>query len=71
MTGPAGPLHVVVPDDIDDPALCSGGNVYDRRLYRALSADGWDVRQLRVPGAYPHPDGYADPGAGSHGWLPQ
>jgi glycosyltransferase involved in cell wall biosynthesis len=52
-------LHVVVPDDIDDPTRCSGGNVYDRRLSRALSADGWDVRELRAPGAYPHPDAAA------------
>jgi glycosyltransferase involved in cell wall biosynthesis len=55
----ASALHVVVPEDIDDPARCSGGNVYDRRLCRALSADGWDVHELRVPGAYPHPDAAA------------
>ena len=53
------PLHVVVPDDVDDLARCSGGNVYDRRLCRALEADGWAVRELRAPGTYPHPDGAA------------
>ena len=37
------PVHVVVPDGVDDPARPSGGNTYDRRLCAGLSALGWDV----------------------------
>ena len=52
-------VHVVVPDGIDDPTRPSGGNRYDRRLCRELNASGWDVRQLVVPGPWPHPDAAA------------
>ncbi|MCW2508795.1 MAG: glycosyl transferase group 1, partial [Modestobacter sp.] len=31
-------VHVVVPGDIDDDAVPSGGNVYDRRICRGLPA---------------------------------
>jgi len=51
------PLYVVLPNDIDDPATPSGGNVYDRRICRELAAEGWSVREHAVPGAWPHPDG--------------
>jgi hypothetical protein len=30
------PVHVVVPADVADPALPSGGNAYDRRVCRDL-----------------------------------
>jgi glycosyltransferase involved in cell wall biosynthesis len=50
------PVHVVVPGDIDDLALPSGGNVYDRRVCRGLSALGRTVRELAVAGAWPRPD---------------
>jgi glycosyltransferase involved in cell wall biosynthesis len=53
------PVHVVVPDDIDDVARCSGGNVYDRRLCRGLAAGGRAVRELPVAGTWPHPDASA------------
>jgi glycosyltransferase involved in cell wall biosynthesis len=47
------PLHVVVPNDIDDPARPSGGNVYDRRVCHGLAAHGWAVHEHAVPGAWP------------------
>jgi hypothetical protein len=48
-------VHAVVPEGIDDPARPSGGNVYDRHVCDGLAAAGWDVRELRVPGAWPRP----------------
>jgi glycosyltransferase involved in cell wall biosynthesis len=48
-------VHVAVPEGLDDPARPSGGNVYDRRVCDGLAAAGWDVRELRVPGAWPRP----------------
>jgi hypothetical protein len=50
-------VHVVVPDGIDDPARPSGGNTYDRRLCRGLSALSWSVHEHAVPGCWPRPDG--------------
>jgi glycosyltransferase involved in cell wall biosynthesis len=50
-----GELHVVLPNDIDDPATPSGGNVYDRRVCRGLAALGWSVREHAVRGAWPSP----------------
>jgi glycosyltransferase involved in cell wall biosynthesis len=49
------PIHVVVPNDIDDPATPSGGNVYDRQICRGLAAGGWSVREHAVPGTWPRP----------------
>ncbi len=49
-------LHVVLPNDIDDPAAPSGGNVYDRRICDGLAAAGWSVREHAVRGAWPHPE---------------
>ncbi|MFG1780723.1 glycosyltransferase family 4 protein [Micromonospora sp. NPDC049048] len=49
-------VHVVLPNDVDDPAEPSGGNGYDRRLCRGLAAAGWTVREHAVPGDWPHPD---------------
>ncbi len=48
-------LHVVLPNDIDDPARPSGGNTYDRRVCRGLTALGWSVREYAVPGTWPRP----------------
>jgi glycosyltransferase involved in cell wall biosynthesis len=48
-------VHVVVPDDIDDPARPSGGNVYDRQVCRYLPAAGRLVREIAVPGDWPEP----------------
>jgi glycosyltransferase involved in cell wall biosynthesis len=49
-------VHVVVPGDIDDDAVPSGGNVYDRRICRGLPATGRPVREFAVAGAWPRPD---------------
>lgn len=48
-------VHVVLPNDIDDPFSPSGGNVYDRRLCDGLAAAGWVVREHPVAGAWPAP----------------
>ena len=53
------PVHVVLPDGIDDPTRPSGGNTYDRRLCGGLTALGWDVRELAVAGPWPRPDAAA------------
>ena len=49
-------LHAVLPADVDDPALVSGGNVYDRRVLDGLRAEGWTVHEHPLPGAWPRPD---------------
>jgi glycosyltransferase involved in cell wall biosynthesis len=49
-------VHVVVPEGIDDPALPSGGNAYDRRVCRGLASIGWSVDEHAVPGSWPRPD---------------
>ncbi len=48
-------MHVVVPGDIDDVAVPSGGNAYDRRVCRDLPATGWRVHELAVAGTWPRP----------------
>ncbi len=48
-------VHVVLPNDIDDPANLSGGNVYDRQLCRGLAVAGWPVREHSVRGGWPRP----------------
>jgi glycosyltransferase involved in cell wall biosynthesis len=53
------PLHVVVPDGIDDPVRPSGGNAYDRRVCRTLAEIGWPVHIHAVPGSWPRPDAAA------------
>ena len=52
-------VHVIVPGGIDDPAQPSGGNSYDRRICRGLSAIGWSVQVRAVPGPWPWPDATA------------
>ena len=49
-------VHFVVPAGIDDRALPSGGNAYDRRIARGLAAVGWTVQLHEVPGPWPRPD---------------
>jgi glycosyltransferase involved in cell wall biosynthesis len=44
-------LHFVVPAGIDDPALPSGGNAYDRRVRHGLGAGGWTVHVHEVGGS--------------------
>ncbi|WP_345632920.1 glycosyltransferase family 4 protein [Rugosimonospora acidiphila] len=48
-------MHVVLPNDIDDPLTPSGGNAYDRRICDGLAASGWAVREHAVPGSWPRP----------------
>jgi glycosyltransferase involved in cell wall biosynthesis len=49
------PLHVVLPNDIDDPSVPSGGNRYDRQICGGLSALGWAVHEHAVRGGWPQP----------------
>jgi glycosyltransferase involved in cell wall biosynthesis len=49
------PVYVVVPADIDDPAVPSGGNSYDRRVCRELVAAGRTVHEIAVAGEWPRP----------------
>ncbi len=48
-------VHVVLPNDIDDPLVPSGGNIYDRQICRGLAALGWSVHEHAVPGPWPRP----------------
>jgi glycosyltransferase involved in cell wall biosynthesis len=52
-------VHVVVPDDIDDAAVPSGGNAYDRRVCLGLAEIGSSVHELAVAGGWPRPDAAA------------
>jgi glycosyltransferase involved in cell wall biosynthesis len=51
MTG----VHIILPNDIDDPATPSGGNAYDRHVCRGLAESGWTVHEHPVYGAWPEP----------------
>lgn len=48
-------IYVVMPGNVADPALPSGGNFYDRRVCQELPDAGWSVAELAVPGAWPLP----------------
>ncbi|MBA3488838.1 MAG: glycosyltransferase family 4 protein [Longispora sp.] len=50
-------VHIVLPNDIDDPDAPSGGNIYDRKIIQGLSAMGWSVHEHAVPGSWPRPNG--------------
>lgn len=49
----------VLPGDVDDVTVPSGGNVYDRRTCEALAAAGRPVRAVAVAGSWPRPDASA------------
>ncbi|MCW2883594.1 MAG: hypothetical protein QOE54_6743 [Streptosporangiaceae bacterium] len=49
------PVHVVLPGDIDDASVPSGGNTYDRRVCQGLPAAGRPVHEIAVSGAWPRP----------------
>ncbi|MEV5125437.1 glycosyltransferase family 4 protein [Streptomyces decoyicus] len=59
-------VHFVLPGDVDDPAVPSGGNTYDRRVCRDLPAAGWQVRPYAAPGSWPRPDAAARTGLAGH-----
>lgn len=48
-------VHVVLPGDVDDPRVPSGGNVYGLRVCAGLPAAGRPVRAHRVAGPWPRP----------------
>ncbi len=48
-------VHVVLPGDVRDPGVPSGGNAYDLRICRDLPGLGWQVREHAVAGAWPRP----------------
>ena len=69
MSGPPrGGVHVLLPNDIDDPATPSGGNTYDRRVVDGLAELGWSVRAHAVWDDWPVPSSAAL--AGALGALP-
>ncbi len=49
-------VYLVVPGDVDDAAVPSGGNSYERRIRDELPSVGWSVHQLAVAGGWPRPD---------------
>jgi glycosyltransferase involved in cell wall biosynthesis len=54
---PASPTPAfVMPGDVDDVTVPSGGNTYDRRTCQALAAAGRPVREVAVHGSWPRPD---------------
>ncbi|MFJ2510167.1 glycosyltransferase family 4 protein [Streptomyces griseoviridis] len=48
-------VHFVLPGGVDDPAVPSGGNAYDRRICLDLPGFGWQVHKHTVDGAWPRP----------------
>jgi glycosyltransferase involved in cell wall biosynthesis len=48
-----------MPGDVDDVAVPSGGNSYDRRVFRGLTALGREVHEVTVRGAWPRPEATA------------
>ncbi|MFE3633510.1 glycosyltransferase family 4 protein [Streptomyces sp. NPDC059168] len=48
-------VHFVMPGDVDDPAVPSGGNAYDRRVCLDLPGFGWQAVRHAVPGGWPRP----------------
>jgi glycosyltransferase involved in cell wall biosynthesis len=50
------PVYAVLPGDVADPSMPSGGNTYDRRVCAGLPAHGLPVWTVAVPGRWPRPD---------------
>ncbi|WP_327720589.1 glycosyltransferase family 4 protein [Streptomyces sp. NBC_00490] len=48
-------VHFVMPGGVDDPAVPSGGNAYDRRVSLDLPGFGWQVHKHAVAGEWPRP----------------
>jgi glycosyltransferase involved in cell wall biosynthesis len=55
-SGTVDTVHLTVVRPVADPALVSGGDVYDARVVDGLRADGWCVDDAQVPGSWPRPD---------------
>ncbi|WP_027946698.1 glycosyltransferase family 4 protein [Amycolatopsis taiwanensis] len=53
--GQATSVIFVLPADVDDPSMPSGGNVYDRRVCLGLAAAGRPVREIAAHGTWPRP----------------
>lgn len=49
----------VLPADVDDTSMPSGGNIYDRRVCLGLAAAGRPVREILAHGSWPRPDANA------------
>jgi glycosyltransferase involved in cell wall biosynthesis len=49
-------VHVVLPGNVDDAGVPSGGNTYDRRVCDGLRAVGWSVHEIALAGDWPQPD---------------
>ena len=47
---------MVLPADVDDASVPSGGNTYDRRMCDGLAEAGVEVREIAVAGTWPRPD---------------
>lgn len=58
-TTPVRVLYAVLPGDVDDVTVPSGGNIYDRRVCQEMAAGGWLVHEIAVDGAWPRPDAAA------------
>ncbi|MBV9444311.1 MAG: glycosyltransferase family 4 protein [Streptosporangiaceae bacterium] len=48
-------VHVVVPEEFDNPGLPTGGNIYDRRICAGLAEAGWEVLVATVAAPWPVP----------------
>lgn len=51
--------YVVLPGDVDDVTVPSGGNAYDRRVCHGLADMGRPVREVALAGSWPRPDNAA------------
>ncbi|MCI2416047.1 glycosyltransferase family 4 protein [Saccharopolyspora sp. K220] len=52
-------VHVVLPGDVHDATVPSGGNVYGLRVCRDLEQHGWRVHLVALAGSWPQPEDVA------------
>src|SRR5262249_39595264 len=52
-------VHVVVPEEFDNPGQPTGGNIYDQRVCAGLAEIGWEVLVATVAAAWPVPSSSA------------
>lgn len=52
-------VYAVLPGDVDDVTMPSGGNAYDRLVCHGLAATGRPVHEIAIPGTWPQPDAAA------------